>query len=397
MLPRREGWPLPLPRRRLSALYAALAVAAAAVLLCHQGGALAALLRGPPTAANSRGLHGHRGRLRSPACWATGEEADGQPLEEKVRYLPSLDYSMQEELTPSGAGQGFFTLPCFPLGSTYVPETEQVLQIFEPRYRKMYSDILLSGGRRFVVPMCAQDEVGGVHLAEVGVVFYLDDLKEVSEQTNDKVKYICSHKVIGRVRLKRVLNPRAFGDRSTYLRVEVEDLIDTDAEESCSELEEQVMGLLIEVALLQEKTVAEVRFKVDLLRQQNVSRGAGFWNTVSVWQGYLGQRAQQRQKQFENEVRAKILTFLRESRGEMPAQISLDELPESVQKEVTSLQAQFQEEVEPLVRAQSAHVQVLVQSDSHRQRLNLLQTMVEKEKRRLEAQLALQSVFKSDD
>jgi hypothetical protein len=49
----------------------------------------------------------------------------------------------------------------------------------------MYNDILFNGSRRFVVPMVSQ--VDG-RFAEVAAVFYLDDLKEVSEQTADRVK-----------------------------------------------------------------------------------------------------------------------------------------------------------------------------------------------------------------
>ena len=41
-------------------------------------------------------------------------------------------------------------LPVFPLGSTaYMPHSDHVLNIFEPRYRKMYNDILFNGARRF--------------------------------------------------------------------------------------------------------------------------------------------------------------------------------------------------------------------------------------------------------
>ena len=64
-----------------------------------------------------------------------------------------------------------------------MPESEHVLNIFEPRYRKMYNDILFNGSRRFVVPVSRGD--GGV-LSASGVVFYLEDLKEVSEQTQDQ-------------------------------------------------------------------------------------------------------------------------------------------------------------------------------------------------------------------
>ena len=69
----------------------------------------------------------------------------------------------------------------------------------------MYSDILMSGGRRFVTTMVNSEDSDT--LAEVGVVLYLEDLKEVSQQTNDAVKYVCSHKVLdSRVRIKHVLN-----------------------------------------------------------------------------------------------------------------------------------------------------------------------------------------------
>ena len=42
-------------------------------------------------------------------------------------------------------------VPLFPRGVTYLPYTKPVLNIFEPRYRAMYNDILFSGARRFMV------------------------------------------------------------------------------------------------------------------------------------------------------------------------------------------------------------------------------------------------------
>ena len=80
-------------------------------------------------------------------------------------------------------------LPLFPLGNVaYTPGSTQTLNIFEPRYRKMYNDILMSGldtldslmkigSRRFVTTMV--NPAGDGELAEVGVVLYLEDLKEV--------------------------------------------------------------------------------------------------------------------------------------------------------------------------------------------------------------------------
>ena len=119
-----------------------------------------------------------------------------------IRWLAKLN-PQQPDREPSGAN-GTMVLPLFPLGAVaYTPGSTQVLNIFEPRYRKMYSDILMSGGRRFVTTMVNSEDSDT--LAEVGVVLYLEDLKEVSQQTNDAVKYVCSHKVLdSRVRRKHV-------------------------------------------------------------------------------------------------------------------------------------------------------------------------------------------------
>jgi hypothetical protein len=104
--------------------------------------------------------------------------ADGVGTSE-VRWLAPLDPTDPESAPSAGA----MVMPLFPLGVTYLPYTSPVLNIFEPRYRAMYNDILFSGARRFMV--CNVDSETG-RMAEVGVIFYLDELKEVSEQTQDR-------------------------------------------------------------------------------------------------------------------------------------------------------------------------------------------------------------------
>ena len=130
----------------------------------------------------------------------------------------------------------------------------------------MYSDILMSGGRRFVTTMVNSEDSDT--LAEVGVVLYLEDLKEVSQQTNDAVKYVCSHKVLdSRVRIKHVLNEGDSRTRETYLRCEVEELVDddeTDEESSeVSQLEAAVRDSLRDVADMQDQGKEDVRFSRD--------------------------------------------------------------------------------------------------------------------------------------
>lgn len=310
----------------------------------------------------------------------------------RVRFLPALDFSSDKE--EEKAAEGKLTLPCFPLGRrAYVPDHEEVLNIFEPRYREMYSDILFSGGRRFVVPQLVQDDSGGVRLSEVGVVFYLKDLKEVSEQTNDRVKYVCQHVLIGRVTLQRVLNPRAFADRTTYLRVECEDLVDEDEGADCEALEIELTEKLKQVAEAQQRADAEVTFPVQEVEQMNATRGAGFWGVVSHWQTYLDSRMVARQRQFEQGVRTKIIEYFQREGKAIPQSLMLQELPTDVQRDFLLLQKQFQEEAEALEQAQSSSVQELVQTSSHTERLRMLSSMLEQETKRLDAKQALNSLL----
>jgi len=109
-------------------------------------------------------------------------------------------------------------LPLFPLGGiVYTPNSEHILNIFEPRYRQMYNDILMNGSKRFVVSMCHPSEEG--RFAQMGVLFTLEELKEVSGMTADRVKYICNHRVAGRVKIQEVMNPEVWESRDTYLKV----------------------------------------------------------------------------------------------------------------------------------------------------------------------------------
>jgi hypothetical protein len=169
------------------------------------------------------------------------DEDDYDPLQDgvdSVSWLPSLiqnqsPASSQTSSSPSSSSSSKTEiLPFFPLGGiVYTPNSEHVLNIFEPRYRQMYTDILMNGSKRFVVSMSHPNQ--DATFAQTGVIFYLEDLKEVSELTDDQVKYICNHKVMNRVTLKKVLNPEVWRTRETYLKVECEIIYeDGDEQES---------------------------------------------------------------------------------------------------------------------------------------------------------------------
>lgn len=57
-------------------------------------------------------------------------------------------------------------------------------------YRELYDHILLSGGRRFVVTSVDPESQAELRLAQAAVVFYLDDLEEVSETLVGCWRYI---------------------------------------------------------------------------------------------------------------------------------------------------------------------------------------------------------------
>ena len=174
-------------------------------------------------------------RLFASGSGDPGESADDDGPRDylaELSWLPPLDPTKEiEEIDPEASPQTM-VLPLFPLGSTaYLPHSDHILNIFEPRYRQMYSDILFNGSRRFAVPV-SNPETG--RLATVAPVFYLEDLKEVSEQTNDAVKFVCDHEVIGTVRIKTILNPESFEKADTYLKGEVEYLEDSETDDAAA-------------------------------------------------------------------------------------------------------------------------------------------------------------------
>jgi len=270
-------------------------------------------------------------------------------------------------------------MPLFPLGAAYLPHTTPVLNIFEPRYRAMYNDILFNGARRFMVTNV--DPESGA-LAEVGVVFYLDELKEVSEQTQDRVKYIGQHRVIDRVRLKKVLNPEVISTGETYLKAEVEVLHDSDmpgkiedTEADKSEagersepsgddedaradqptesdevlaLQKEAEDLFIALVDMQKQLNEEPRFTDAVKGSLSFTRGTGpddrgLWGVIGLWKQFLEQRAAVLANKMQREVQSGVAAFLKDypkrdeivnARGE----IRLEDLPPELIAEIEGIQ-----------------------------------------------------------
>ena len=295
-------------------------------------------------------------------------------------------------------------MPLFPLGATYLPFTQPVLNIFEPRYRAMYNDILFNGARRFMV--CNVDQDTG-RLAETGVIFYLDELKEVSEQTQDRVKYIGQHSVIGRVKLLKVLNPSVAATRETYLKAEVEELVDTDADETPEQAEAALKELFCDLVDVQASLGEEPRFTEAVKETLQFGRGTsaeetGLWGTVLLWQQFLQQRASVVGQKMQREIQKEVVSYLKDneidsskvnSRGEM----RLEDLPVDLRNEISSIQRRYKGELEAMeADPYGLQFQALLQSDSHAERIEVFRTIIDMERKRLAARQTLQSMFKTD-
>lgn len=287
-------------------------------------------------------------------------------------------------------------LPLFPLGAVvYTPYSEHRLNIFEPRYRAMYNDILFSGSRRFAV--CTMHPEDG-RFSEYASVFYLKDLKEVSEQTNDAVKFICDHEVIGTVRIKKILNPDSWQSADTYLKIEAE-YVEEPAEEEDLVLKTEAALKTDYAALvdLQHEISEDVKFTKDSIDKFNTTIGKGFWTTIEMWQVFQQQRLIAKQQEMQREFQTNLIKYLSKDgkSGRLPEVVNIADLPTELQQEVRALQTRMSEDLAPMQRRDGFDLQLLIEAGTHTDRIRILQGLIQNERRRLEAKKTLKSLFAS--
>lgn len=191
----------------------------------------------------------------------------------------------------------------------------------------------MNGSKRFVVVTSHPTEQG--RFAQTGVLFELEDLKEVSEQTKDQIKYICNHKVTGRVTIHRVLNPEAWTTRDTYLKIEGtihDDSGKSDngepskagavygavVEAATTKEENDLIKTFQELVNLQHELEEDVRFTKAAANSLAVKDGPGddgLWQTVRLWQSFVEQRLMARQNELQQEFQDKLKDFLKKEKG----------------------------------------------------------------------------------
>ncbi len=154
-----------------------------------------------------------------------------ESLLESVEWLPPVS-EMNE--TPNES----LELPIFPLSGPLFPDdeghrlpllsqfsetpifgSEIPLKIFEPRYRKMYQDLLSSAdtsARRFIVPFPHPYRPGT--FASYGWMYEIVRVKDVADQSNGKYQLLCNHVVTQPVKIVGIANPEDYNRQSNYLR-----------------------------------------------------------------------------------------------------------------------------------------------------------------------------------
>ena len=306
----------------------------------------------------------------------------------------------------------------------------------------MYNDILMNGSKRFVVSMCHPSEEG--RFAQVGVLFSLEELKEVSEMTADRVKYICNHRVTGRVKLHKILNPEAWKSRDTYLKVKGTIIDDTralekkeqDEEEENDNMDESISKKLVaavkkaaaadaiqktpeeealcksfaELVDLQHDLSEDVRFTRASVRSFGVAEGTdvdpNLWTSIRLWQSYAEQRLVARQNEMQKEFQEKLVEFLKKEMGsgeksggdgkdeqELPSAIGFQDLSPELRTELVDLQKRMSAELKPLLLEQTLSMQKILEADDHDERVELMRYFVDAERKRLEAKKTLRNMF----
>lgn len=225
-------------------------------------------------------------------------------------------------------------MPVIPLRTIEWPGTSCELKVADPAFRKMYDDLLSSGKRYIVAPFsclpagcgrldaetCAEER----RLLSIGSVLMLEDLKDVSDQTDGAIKYLAKHTVVGRAKIKQLLNPSAlFGllgsnARDNYLEAEVEVLPESKLEVVNTSWVERIGDNWEELRALSE-ILHEPRLESKQVIQQSMLRSSSF-QLAGLWQRWQAQSTIYREK---GRVHAALNDFIKneQQKGRLPEQL----------------------------------------------------------------------------
>jgi Lon protease-like protein len=184
------------------------------------------------------------------------------------------------------------------------PGAEIPLRIFEPRYRELYTDILVKGyynnntstkqprQQWFVVPF--SHPIQPATYAQMGLLYEVTNWQEVADESKGVFQYVCQHEVRHPVRIHRVLNPDAWRTQDTYLRVQATIVRDSEEEEDDATSKDRASRELSEDDI--ERLERALEKKLEHSEHAAVCgalRAGGMWSFVRIWSKGLQQRVLQ--------------------------------------------------------------------------------------------------------
>jgi Lon protease-like protein len=322
------------------------------------------------------------------------DESNPQHWLESVEWLRPLS-----EMSDSTIDVNTMQFPVFPLVGPVFPATFPVdqrvplitqfsdipvsgmeipLKIFEPRYRKMYNDMLSTSssspvaGRsskaRFIVPFCHPYHMG--QFATYGWLYEIMHVRDIADETNGRYQLVCNHLVTSPVKIHSIINPSEFDKKKTYLLANAEIIdgstidddddadADTAADTSSKSTDSKRQGLQqLETLLrqLQEQasdtTASEEKCLIDRML---MALGEGsIWSVAQVWISNLQMTILQIQAQIANKVQLQAT-----------AQTTS---PKKVTEEMILLaQAPHKEELQSMLMEVSTLVPLLLQDGSEK-------------------------------
>ena len=177
------------------------------------------------------------------------------------------------------------------------------LRIFEPRYRRMYRDLLSSTSskpeiappdandgnykynRSFIVPFAHPIKRGT--FARWGMLYEIQDIEDVADQTSGRIALVCTHKVTRPVQIKSIVNPAAWKTQDTYLRATIVpsnfcndiDMTSGETMNNLGSLKELLQNAIVATDV-EESDEGRKNLARELL---HVLDTGGFWAFVDAW------------------------------------------------------------------------------------------------------------------
>jgi len=164
------------------------------------------------------------------------------------------------------------------------------LNIFEPRYRQMYRDLLTAptstpSSKRFIVPFSHPSRMG--QFASWAWLYEIVRVQDVADETNGRYQLVCNHLVSKPVKITSIVNPSDFETRATYLRAHAqivdaaEDIKSSDSLSNLKPLDDLLRLLQQNATIPSSPYTSAEKSLIDRLLMA-MAEGS-IWPVVQVW------------------------------------------------------------------------------------------------------------------